>query len=163
MLQKGASGEGQVVQSRTGITKLCNLPGDSQFIPENCWEAKLFWGNRSSRREMFCKQGVLRNFAKFTGKNLRQKVAGLKRRLRCFPVIFCDISRTPFFIEHLWRLVLKKKPQPHNGRICVTFKLEKQPLRRVCCIEKILLNSWKISRELLVTGSNLSNVRATLL
>ena len=50
MLQKGASGEGQVVQSRTG---------------------------------MFCKQGALRNFAKFTGKHLCQslffnKVEGLK-------------------------------------------------------------------------------------
>ena len=37
---------------------------------------------RSSRSEVFCKKGALRNFAKFTGKNLRQrlflnKVAGL--------------------------------------------------------------------------------------
>ena len=50
---------------------------------------------------MFCRKGVLRNFAKFTGKHLRQslsfsKVAGLrpttllKKRLRhrCFPVDF---------------------------------------------------------------------------
>ena len=38
---------------------------------------------RSSRPEVFCKKGVLRNFAKFTGKHLRQslffnKVAGLR-------------------------------------------------------------------------------------
>ena len=38
---------------------------------------------RSSRQEVFCKKGVLRNFAKFTGKHLCQslffnKVAGLR-------------------------------------------------------------------------------------
>ena len=38
--------------------------------------------NRSSRSEVFCKKGVLRNFAKFVGKHLCQslffnKVAGL--------------------------------------------------------------------------------------
>ena len=54
---------------------------------------------RSSRPEVFCKKGVLRIFAKFTGKHLCQSlflniVAGLrpailsKKRLwhRCFPV-----------------------------------------------------------------------------
>ena len=54
---------------------------------------------RSSRPEMFCKKGVLRNFVQFTGKHLCQslffnKFAGLrpaillKKRLlhRCFPV-----------------------------------------------------------------------------
>ena len=51
---------------------------------------------RSSRREVFCKKGVLRNFTKFTGKHLFQslffnKVAGL---------------RPPFYIEHLWWLLL---------------------------------------------------------
>ena len=39
--------------------------------------------DRSSRPEVFCKKGVLRNFAKFTGKHLCQslffnKVAGLR-------------------------------------------------------------------------------------
>ena len=43
--------------------------------------------NESSRSEVFCKKGVLKDFAKFTGKNLCQrlffnKVAGLlKKRL----------------------------------------------------------------------------------
>ena len=58
---------------------------------------------RSSRPEVFCKKGVLRNFTKFTGKHLCQslffnKVAGLRR----FPVNFVKFLRTPFFIEHLW-------------------------------------------------------------
>ena len=42
-----------------------------------------FLSCRSSRPEVFCKKGVLRNFTKFTGKHLRQslffsKVAGLR-------------------------------------------------------------------------------------
>ena len=78
--------------------------------------------SRSSRPEVFCKNGVLRNFTKLTGKHLRQslffnKVVGLrpatllKRRLwhRCFPVNFEKFRRTPFFIEHLWRLLRSLK------------------------------------------------------
>ena len=72
---------------------------------------------RSSRPEEFCKKGVLRNFAKFTGKHLCQglffnKVAKacnlLKKSLRhrCFPVNFAKFPRTPFFTEHLWWLLL---------------------------------------------------------
>ena len=66
--------------------------------------------NRSSHPEVFCKKGVLRNFAKFIGKHLCQmlfffnKVAGLrpatllKKSLwhRCFPVNFAKYLRTPF-------------------------------------------------------------------
>ena len=69
---------------------------------------KNFARNRSSRPEVFCKKGVFRNFAKFTGKHLCQKlffnkVAGLrpatllKKSLwhRCFPVNFAKFLRTP--------------------------------------------------------------------
>ena len=74
---------------------------------------------RSSRPEVFSKKGVLRNFAKFTGKHLCQslffnKVANLrsaallKKRLwhRCFPVNFEKFPRTAFIIEHLRWLLL---------------------------------------------------------
>ena len=74
---------------------------------------------RSTRPEVFCKKGVLRNFTKFTGKHLRQslffnKVAHLrpatllKRRLwqSWFPLNFVIFLRTPFYIEHLWWLLL---------------------------------------------------------
>ena len=60
-------------------------------------------------RRCFVRTGVLRNFAKFTGKHLRQrlffhKVAFLspatlfKKRLwhRCFPTSFAKLLRTPF-------------------------------------------------------------------
>ena len=69
---------------------------------------------KSSRSEVFCKKGVLRNFTKFTGKHRRQslffnKVAGLrpvtllKKRLqrRCFPVNFYEIFKNTYFVEHL--------------------------------------------------------------
>ena len=64
---------------------------------------------RSSCSEVFCKKGVLRNFAKFTGKHPYQslffnKVAGLRR----FPVNFVKFLRAPSFIEHLWWLLLYK-------------------------------------------------------
>ena len=75
---------------------------------------------RSSRPEVFCTKGVLKNFAKSTGKHLCQslffnRVADvrpatlLKKRLwhRCFPVDFAKFLRTPFFTEHLQWLLLK--------------------------------------------------------
>ena len=74
---------------------------------------------RSSRQEVFCKKGVLENFAKFIGKQLCQslffnKVAGLRsafllrKRLwhRCFPVNFAKFLRTPFLQKTSGRLLL---------------------------------------------------------
>ena len=73
-------------------------------------------------RRCSLKKGILRNFAKFTGKQLCQslffnKVVGLrpanflKKRLwhRCFPVNFARFLRTPSFKEHLCCLLLKKQ------------------------------------------------------
>ena len=69
---------------------------------------------RSSHQKCFVKKNVLRNFTKFTGKQLCKrfffnKVADLrpatllKKRLwyRCFLVNFVKFLRTPFYIEHL--------------------------------------------------------------
>ena len=69
--------------------------------------------HRSSRPEVLCRKGVLRNFAKLTGKHLCRslffnKVAGLrpgtllKNKLwrRCFPVNFAKFLRTPILTEH---------------------------------------------------------------
>ena len=78
--------------------------------------------NRSSSRpEVFCKKGILRNFAKFTGKHLCQSlffnlVTGvrpatlLKVRLwhRCFPMTFAIFLRIPFLTEHLRWLLLEQ-------------------------------------------------------
>ena len=76
--------------------------------------------NRSSRLEVFCRKGDLRNFEKFKGKHLYQslffnKVAGLrpttllKKKLlhRFFPVNFSNFLRTPFVTEHFrWLLLI---------------------------------------------------------
>ena len=56
---------------------------------------------RSSRPDVFCEKGVLRNFAKFTGKHLCQslflnKVAGLRSKVQVFPCKFCEISKNTF-------------------------------------------------------------------
>ena len=66
--------------------------------------------------EVFYKKGVLRNFAKFTGKHLCQslffnKVAGLRPKdcdfvkketlAQVFSCEFCEISKNTFSTEHL--------------------------------------------------------------
>ena len=74
---------------------------------------------RSSRPEVFCKKGFVRNFTKFIGKHLchslffnkccRPRPATLlKKRLkhRCFPMNFVKFLTKPFFTEHLWWLLL---------------------------------------------------------
>ena len=73
---------------------------------------------RSSHRRFYIKKGVLRNFAKFTGKHLCQrhflnKVADLrpatllKKRLwhRCSPVNFAEFLGAPF-LQNTWRKLL---------------------------------------------------------
>ena len=77
------------------------------------------WSFRSSRPEVFCTKGVLKHFANFTGKHLRQslffnKAADLRPATllknrpwhRCFSVNFTKFLRTPVFIEHIWWLLL---------------------------------------------------------
>ena len=74
---------------------------------------------RSSQRRCSLRKGVLRNFSKFTGKHLCQrlyfnKVAGLRpatllqKRLwhRCFPVNFEKFLRIPFLQNTSRRLLL---------------------------------------------------------
>ena len=67
----------------------------------------------SSRPEVFCKKGVLRIFARFTGKHLRDIFWGLQlwdsgKRLwnRCLPVNFAKFLGTSFFLQLLWWLLL---------------------------------------------------------
>ena len=61
---------------------------------------------RSSCADVFCKNGVLTNFKKLTGKHLCQacnfmKIETLAQVFRCFPVNFGKLLRTPFLREHL--------------------------------------------------------------
>ena len=68
---------------------------------------------RSSRPEMFCKQGILTNFTKFAGKHLCQSPFLIKSQAQDFNFLkketlaevfsgeFCEIFKNTFFIEHL--------------------------------------------------------------
>ena len=68
----------------------------------------------SSHQRCSVRKGVLRNLAKFTGKDLCQslffnKVSGLrpatllkKRLAQVFSCEFCEIFKNIFFTEHLW-------------------------------------------------------------
>ena len=72
---------------------------------------------RSSRPDVFCKIGALRDFAEFTGKHERQspffnKVAGLRPEAcnfikkealaQVFFCEFCEISKNTYLTEHVW-------------------------------------------------------------
>ena len=71
---------------------------------------------RSSRPEVFCRNGILSNLAKFTGKHLCQSLyfdkvgpaTILKKRLwhRCVPVNFAKFLRTPFLQKTSGQLLL---------------------------------------------------------
>ena len=100
------------------LAPLNDLSKAFDFPPHELLTAKF----RSSRPEVFCKIDVLRNFVKFTGKQLCQSLfALLKKRLwhRSFLVNFAKFLRTTFLTEHLRWLLLKVKclfmvATPHN-------------------------------------------------
>ena len=85
------------------------LPQQAQALKQeyiNSGKLSMKWENirtcRSSRPEVFCKKGVLRNLAKFTGKHLCQslffkKVAGLRSLAQVFSREFCKIPKNTFF------------------------------------------------------------------
>ena len=100
------------------LRKCCLLHID-MTVPKHFIFCMLVFMSRSSHRRCSVRKGVLRNFAKFTGKHLCQslffnKVAGLrpttllKKRLRqrCFPVNFAKFLRTPFLQNTSGRLLL---------------------------------------------------------
>ena len=88
--------------------------------------------------EVFCKKGILINFASFTGKHLCHslffnKVAGLrsatllKKRLwhRCFPVNVAKFLRTPFLQSTSRRMLLTKIDKTEEMLFRTSRKLAK--------------------------------------
>ena len=72
---------------------------NQKILSESCiWCAEKL-NVRSSHPEVFCKKGVLKNFAKFTGLacNFIKKET-LTQVLSCE---FCEISENTFFTEHI--------------------------------------------------------------
>ena len=119
---------------------------------------------------MFCKKGVLRNFAKFTGKHLCQSLffnnvealrpaTLLKKRLwhRCFPVNCAKFLRTPFFIEHLWWLLVNSLMKNSYKSNCefqrfVGFrKLSQNSVLLSKCSGMYFGKSFKVARTYLKT------------
>ena len=64
--------------------------------------------NRGSHGRCSVIKGVLRNYAKFTGKHLCQSLFLIKLQTWEFSVNFAKFLRTPFLIEHLWWLLLSE-------------------------------------------------------
>ena len=128
--QEDKRSQRDILKSFTKITwkylrKILFLKSPSQMF--SCEYYKIFKDNyfvehlrcRSSRPEVFFEKGILRNFAKFTGKHLCQslflnKVARLrpatlsKKKLwhRCFPVNFAKCLSTSFLQNTSGRLLL---------------------------------------------------------
>ena len=101
---------------------------------------------------MFCQKGVLKNFTKFTGKDLCQslfsdKVAEFRaqtcnfiKRLwhRCFPVNFAKFFKNFFFIKTFWWLLLKSATQ--NGKVSSKLKIDSNMKEQLEVINIRLLN-----------------------
>ena len=68
------------------------------------------WTNaRSSHLELFCRKGILKNFAKFIGKHFCASVSfsiKLQASDQVFSCEFWKIFKNTFFIEHLYWLLL---------------------------------------------------------
>ena len=114
----------------------------SRFVKYISDEKRMF---RSSYQKCSIKKGVLRNFAKFTGKYLCQslffnKIAGLgpatllKKRLwhRCFPVNFAKFLRTPFLQNTSGHSHKKRKIVWKHGPYCWYFRLNLKYLGWPC-------------------------------
>ena len=86
--------------------------------------------SRSNHRRCSVKKGVLRNFAKFTGKHLCQslffnQVAGgtcnlIKKETlaQVFSCEFCEIFKNTFFTEHVWATA----SLPRSNSVQISFK-----------------------------------------
>ena len=75
---------------------------------------------RSSRPELFCKNGVLANLAKFTRKHQKDIP------LQMFSCEFCEISHNIFFKEPFGRLLL------HKHSLCFFSYHDLSPFQKRC-------------------------------
>ena len=107
---------------KTGRNTCKSLRNVTYKTGKECYLSRRKWrtNSRCSHRSYSVRKGVLRNFAKFTGKHLCQglffnKVAGLRsatlleKRLwhRCFPVNFEKFLRTHILQNTSGRLLLQ--------------------------------------------------------
>ena len=136
--------------------------------------------HRSSHPEVFCKKGVPRNFAKFTGKDLCQslfsnKVASnfIKKETlaQVFSCQFCETSKNTFLTEHLWWLFLYPFCSSFLMAICIIVNLgsgfsEKGVFGILnptyVCLRALFCNSWKFELVESIISALSATVRITL-
>ena len=82
------------------------------YIVFNRWNISK---DRSSHQRCSIRKGVLRNFAKFTGRHLCQSLRPetcnfikMETLTQVFSCEFCEISKNTFFTEHVWATASKK-------------------------------------------------------
>ena len=91
------------------------------------WSFEILGDYRSSRPDVFCKKGALRNFAKFTRKHLCQSLFFTKETLvQVCSCEFCEISKNTFFTEHL-----------------LTTASKTRKYQKIKNFKKIFLMKWK--------------------
>ena len=97
--------------------------------------------SKNSHPEVYCTKGFLKNFVKFTGKHPCQSLFLIKLQVsacnfikkenltQVFSYEFCEIFKTPSFIEHLrWLLLsfkLSSKMKHIKNHLVLNHKLER--------------------------------------
>ena len=102
---------------------------------------------RSSRPELFCKNGVLANFAKFTRKHQKDIP------LQMFSCEFCEISHSTFFKEPFGRLLIYK----HS--LCLFSYHDLSPFQKRC--HTFFLAEYFLG-FIFRLGTKVSSIRKTL-
>ena len=101
--------------------------------------------NRSSRPEVFCKKGVCRNFAKFTGKHLYQSLIFNKVAIKTLAQVFsyevCEISKNTFF--HRTPLVAASEIIVFSDLSSLHLLVQSQQ----CKLEKKVYNMFKVNNK----------------
>ena len=92
---------------------------------------------RSSNLRCFVRKGVLRNFAKFTGKHLCQSLFFKKETLaQVLSCEFCEIFKSTFFTEHLWWLLLENLSNKCHGHLNFFFFISIH--NKFVCVKNII-------------------------
>ena len=128
-----------------------DCPFYKRTIKSNCVLLLCHVRVRTSRKEVFCKKGVLRSFAKFTGKHFCQSLFFKKETLaQVFSCEFCEISKNTFPYRHLRRLLLEFQNESTLYRFRTSCSKQGQYLKFQWTV-----TSWKYSRSNIVQTSSL--------
>ena len=104
---------GKLSISKKSLLNFIRPCANSIFNIHNPYGIKLLTRFRSSHRRCSIRKGVLRNFAKLTGKHLCQSLflnyetLQLKTLAQVFSCEFCKISKNTFLTEHFWATASK--------------------------------------------------------